>query len=154
MNLFFLDSSAVVKRYGQETGSTWVKHLTNPTSSNLVYLARITAVEVVSALARKARSGGLAAAAAATAIAQFRLELPNLYRTVEISASLITKAMSLAETHTLRGYDAVQLAATLEVNSYRLVLGIPTFTLVSADIALNAAAILEGLSVDDPNAHP
>jgi len=154
VNLLFLDSSALVKRYGQETGSTWIKYLTDPSSGNLIYLARITAVEVVSALARKVQYGGLTAVAAATAIAQFRLELPNLYRTIDISAALITKAMSLAETHTLRGYDAVQLAAALEVNSYRLALGIQSFTLVSADTALNAAAMAEGLAVDDPNAHP
>jgi hypothetical protein len=48
--------------------------------------------------------------------------------------------MNLAETHTLRGYDAVQCAATLVVHTYRQALGMPTLTLVSADDALNNIA--------------
>jgi hypothetical protein len=62
--------------------------------------------------------------------------------------------MSLAETHALRGYDAVQCAAALVVHTYRQVLGMPTLAFVSADGALNTAAVAEGLIVDDPNAHP
>ncbi|MGO9469479.1 MAG: hypothetical protein ACLQIB_44780 [Isosphaeraceae bacterium] len=49
----------------------------------------------------------------------------------------------------MRGYDAVQLAAALQVHSQ-----IPSLTLLSADADLNAAAVAEGLSVDDPNNHP
>ena len=47
------------------------------------------------------------------------------------------------------GYDAVQLAAALEVHSQ-----IPSLTLLSADANLNAAGAAEGLLVDDPNRHP
>jgi uncharacterized protein len=49
----------------------------------------------------------------------------------------------------LRGYDAVQLAAALEIHFQ-----IPSLTLLSAGVDLNAAAAAEGLSVDDPNTHP
>jgi hypothetical protein len=49
----------------------------------------------------------------------------------------------------LRGYDAVQLAAALEVHSHA-----PSLTLLSADAGLNAAGAAEGLAVDDPNNHP
>ena len=62
--------------------------------------------------------------------------------------------MTLAETHAIRGYDAVQLAAALEVHAFCLALGMPAPTLISADVDLNAAATAEGLAVDDPNAHP
>jgi hypothetical protein len=61
--------------------------------------------------------------------------------------------MLLAETHGLRGYDAMQLATALEVNTLRIVSGLPPLTLVSADVELNAAAIAEGLTVEDPNAY-
>jgi uncharacterized protein len=49
----------------------------------------------------------------------------------------------------LRGYDAVQLAAALEIHSQA-----PSLTLISADTGPNAAAMAEGLLVDDPNRHP
>ena len=61
--------------------------------------------------------------------------------------------MALAEAHALRGSDAIQLAAALDVYTDSIVLALP-FALVSADTELNAAAAAEGLTVDDPNAHP
>jgi len=151
--VYFLDSSAVVKRYVSETGTAWILSLTDPVVGNHIHIARITGVEVVSAITRRMHSGSLSTADAATALSDFRYDFSRAYRIVDISASLIVHAMQLAEIHALRGYDAVQLAAALEVNSYRLTLGIPIFTLVSADTALNAAATAEGLTVDDPNDH-
>jgi uncharacterized protein len=61
--------------------------------------------------------------------------------------------MELAETHSLRGYDAVQLAAALMVHNMRQALGLPALELVSADRDLNDAATTEGLTVDNPNTH-
>jgi len=39
-------------------------------------------------------------------------------------------------------------------NDERLAAGAPNLTLISADNALNSAAIAEGLAVDNPNHHP
>jgi hypothetical protein len=60
----------------------------------------------------------------------------------------------LAETHGLRGYDAVQLAAACQINALLIMSGLPPLTFVASDHALNAAATAEGLTVDDPNTHP
>ena len=60
MPVLFLDSSALVKRYVGETGSLWVQRQTDATSQNSLYVVRLTGVEVVSAIARKARAGGTA----------------------------------------------------------------------------------------------
>lgn len=62
--------------------------------------------------------------------------------------------MDISEKHALRGYDAVQLASALEMVTLRSALGLAGLTFVSADGDLNAAAMAEGLNVDDPNAHP
>ncbi len=42
MAAYFLDSSAVMKRYVQETGTVWVRALTASGTGNFFYLARIT----------------------------------------------------------------------------------------------------------------
>lgn len=152
--VYFVDSSALVKRYSNETGTTWVRSLVDPATGNQIFLARITRVEVVSAITRKNRSGGMSAVDAAAAIARLRLHLTNEYATINISSTVIDSAMVLAETHALRGYDAVQLAAALELRADCLAIGIPAPTLISADVDLNLAAIAEGLVADDPNAHP
>jgi hypothetical protein len=61
--------------------------------------------------------------------------------------------MNIAEGHALRGSDAIQLAAAIEANLAAAAVG-EVLTLVSADAELNAAAVAEGLAVDDPNLHP
>lgn len=66
-----------------------------------------------------------------------------------VSAGLVAQAATLARRHALRGYDAVQLAAALEIHATD-----PSLTLLSADAELNTAATAEGLAVEDPNSHP
>jgi hypothetical protein len=41
----------------------------------------------------------------------------------------------------------------LETEKERLAVGLPPLTLLSADTDLNAAAVSEGLTVDNPNNH-
>ena len=153
MAVYFLDSSAVVKRYAQETGSAWIELLTAPQAGHYFYLARITAVEVVAAVARRQRGGAFSAAEAAAALADFADDLAHHYRQVDITSRLITQAIELAKTYALRGYDAMQLAAVLTVHVAREAQGLSWLTLVSADHELNAAAVAEGLLMDDPNLH-
>ena len=45
VNVFFLDTSALVKKYMTETGSTWIETLTDAESDNKIILARVTWVE-------------------------------------------------------------------------------------------------------------
>ncbi len=153
MEVYFFDSCALVKRYVAEAGSAWVSSLIDPTAGNRVFISRITAVEVVSAIARRERIGNLSTAAMDTSLTQFRRELVTIYLPIDVSRRLISLAMSLAEGHALRGYDAVQLATALEVNNMRLASSLSASTLISADATLNAAATQEGLTVDDPNFH-
>jgi predicted nucleic acid-binding protein len=149
----FFDSSGLVKGYVAEIGSAWVSGLIDPSSGHVIHVARITGVELVAAITRRRRGGGVSAAAAAVALADFRADFTGRFRLTEVTEALVTEAMRLAETYALRGYDAVQLAAAVQTNTESLLAGVP-FTLVSADAELNAAALAEGLAVEDPNTHP
>jgi len=151
---YYLDTSALVKRYVSEPGTAWVTGLLAPVARNRIHLAHITAVEVVAAIARRQRAGSLPAATAAALIAQLRRHFATRYRVVEIGPKVITQAVALAERYALRGYDAVQLAAAQQGASRRTARRLSPLTLVSSDAELNAAAALEGLAVDDPNLHP
>jgi len=110
---------------------------------------RITLAETVAAITRRERGGSISPQDAATALADFQLDFDRQYRVVEVSAGLVAQAATPARRHALRGYDAVQLAAVLEIHATD-----PSLTLLSADAELNAAALAEGLTVDDPNLHP
>jgi predicted nucleic acid-binding protein len=150
---YFFDSSAIVKRYVNEVGTVWVTSLIEPTAGNEILMARISGVEVVAAIKRRERIGTTSFPNAQVAITGFRRDFAVFFTILEISVSLISEAMSLAERHDLRGYDAVQLAAALEVHRRRTVLGLSPSVLVSADESLNEAGFAEGLMVDDPNRH-
>jgi uncharacterized protein len=146
--VYFLDTSAAVKRYVLEPGSAWTRNLTDPAAGHFLYIARITDVEMTSAIARR-RQSTPTLTQAASALNRFRQDFAQQYRIVEITIPLLRQASQLADTHVLRAYDAVQLAAALDI--YQLD---PSLTLVSADADLNAAATAEGLAVEDPNTHP
>ena len=153
MATYFCDTSALAKRYVTETGSAWLTATIDPKVGNYVFIARITFVEVVSAISRKERGGHISATDATTAKKQFETDYSGEFVSVEITETLILEAAKLAEKHALRGYEAVQLAASLETQAKRAVRGLPPLTLLSADTDLNDAAIAEGLTVDDPNNH-
>lgn len=151
---YFFDSSALVKLYVAETGSTWVSALAEPSAAHHIFIARISAVELASAVARRERAGHLTRSEAVLARSQFDADLAYLFRVVEISKSLLTQAMTHAEVHFLRAYDAVQLSAALVLATERAARGMSPITLISADAALNGAAVAEGLRAENPNLHP
>jgi predicted nucleic acid-binding protein len=154
LSAYFFDSSALVKRYVSEIGTTWVASVIDAPANNHIHVARITGVEVTSAITRRTRSSSLSRVDATAALSLFRYEFSNNFTVTEISPGLVTRAMQLAETYALRGYDAVQLAAALDVQSYLSSLTKSGLTMISADVELNTAAAAEGLITEDPNAHP
>lgn len=153
MGIYSLDTSAVVKRYVSEKGSVWINALCDPASGNSLHIASITAVEVVSALARRHRKGDIDQAGFDTLVERFQFDLRTQYEVVEIGPALIAEAMRYATIHALRGYDAVQLAALSSVQATLTKKQLPLSTLVAADHGLLTAAIAEGFNVDDPNNH-
>jgi predicted nucleic acid-binding protein len=146
---YYLDTSTVLKRYVVETGTAWVQAVAAPAARHSLFTARITLAETVAAITRRERGGTITPHDAATALADFQFDFARQYRIVEVSAGLVAQAATLARRHALRGYDAVQLAAVLEIHAAD-----SSLTLLSADADLNAAALAEGLMVDDPNSHP
>jgi uncharacterized protein len=90
----------------------------------------------------------------AKALTRFRRTFNQNLLKIELSSRLIDDAARLAENYALRAYDAIQLAAALEIHTERQRVKASILTLVSADDTLNAAASSEGLIVDNPNLHP
>lgn len=72
MAVYFFDSSALVKRFARETGTAWVINLFKPASGNRIYIARITYVEVVSAIVRRVKGNSLRPFDGAKALTRFR----------------------------------------------------------------------------------
>jgi predicted nucleic acid-binding protein len=75
---YYVDSSALVKRYVEEAGSRWVRALMAPAAGNTFLLARVTGVEVVSALVRHVPA--LTAPGLARGIGKFQWHLRRRFR--------------------------------------------------------------------------
>jgi hypothetical protein len=151
---FFLDTSAIVKRYSPEAGSGWIKAITDTIAGHDITLAEITLAEVAAAFAAKARApGGITIEERDQALADFLRDCDEHYDLLSISREVIDLAVSLTQRHKLRGYDAVQLAGALIVNTELLAEGLPSLTFVSADEDLVDAAEAEGLLTENPNLH-
>ena len=153
MAVYYLDTSALAKRYVQEVGTAWVLELTDPVSGHDIYVVRITGPEMVAAFFRKVRTGEATLVDASRAVDNFKADFGNQYQIVEVTAGLADRAMVLAQRHALRGYDAVQLAAAFELHTLRNTMRLRPLTFISADTNLIRAAELERLIADDPNNH-
>ncbi len=135
---YFLDASALVKRYVAEPGSERVRSLSKGRSQLIV--SRLTAVEVPAAIWKRTRSGHVSAAGARKIVAQLALDLAQM-AIVEPRAATIDLAAELVERHPLRAYDAVQLASAVR---WTRETGLAT-CFVCADRNLASAAAMEGL---------
>jgi predicted nucleic acid-binding protein len=89
-----------------------------PSAKNRLYAVKITEVEVCTALTRKRKGLKMTAAGATKSINRFRRNFAARFVKSDTTDSLLNEAVRLSDLHTLRGYDAVQLAAALEANVF------------------------------------
>jgi predicted nucleic acid-binding protein len=92
---YFVDSSALVKRYVLETGTSWVRRLTRRNPSTVIYIAHITAVEVTCAVARRRKGKTLTLPHASSIGRRFRQHLDARYTVIEVTPELLDEAMRL-----------------------------------------------------------
>jgi predicted nucleic acid-binding protein len=137
----FVDASALVKRYVRETGSARVQSLLR---SDDIAVSRLSAVEVVSAIARLSRDGAIAIPTRDRLVRAYITDLAA-WHVVEITAELVDTGQQLLLRHPLRAGDAIQLAAAILLQR---ALGPDLTAFVAADSRLTTAALAEGLTVE------
>lgn len=146
MAIYYVDTSALLKRYVVENGSTWVRAALHAPEADIV-VSQLTLVEGVAALTRRAKGGAFRPGDAARVIQQLKTDFQQQFLVINVNTQLIEKAVDLAQQRALRGYDALQLATALTV---RALVAPEEVTFVAADDELNAAAVLEGLPSINP----
>ena len=150
---YFFDSSALVKAYIAEAGTHWVRTILDD-PQHRISISALAEVEVISALTRRFKEGDLTQLEVDQACDELSQDCATDF-VVDVTGQILEAAVSNARNYSLRAYDAVQLASAIAVRTALLVTqgNVPDFTLVSADHALNDAAGLEGLRVEDPNVY-
>lgn len=154
MSDFYLDTSAIVKRYVPEVGSSWVRQICDPSTGNHVCTSAITKVEFASAVCRRCREGHVTVMDRDSLINGFLAHCAGQYGVVNVTAAQLSLAMDVMKRQPLRAYDAMQLAAAIALSTSLTAASLPPLTFLSADSQLVTAAAAEGLNTDDPNAHP
>ncbi|MEO7911181.1 MAG: type II toxin-antitoxin system VapC family toxin [Roseiflexaceae bacterium] len=153
MPSFYADSSVLIKRHIREVGTDWVQALADPAIGNAITTARVSIVEVWSALNRRAREGNLAPSDYTRSTVDFAALSATEYTLIDLTAGIATRAQALLERHPLRAYDAVQLASALFANDLLIAMEQPALTFLCADDRLLNAAQAEGLAIDNPNSY-
>ncbi len=104
----YLDTSALVKIYVAEEGSTIVKENINLVT--LVATSKVAYPEARAAFARAKREGILTDESYRKVIDNFNAEWPSYYN-LELTDRICYLAGTLAEKHSLRGFDSIHLAS-------------------------------------------
>jgi predicted nucleic acid-binding protein len=108
--IVYFDTSALVKGYVQEAGSSEVLEVLD-NEGNSFGSAVVTQVEMASAIQRAIQAIGVSTLPAKTW--QDFLDDWSGFNLIEISPVLIERACRAAWEHKLRGYDSLHLAAAL-----------------------------------------
>jgi predicted nucleic acid-binding protein len=151
MSTYFLDTSAIVKRYIIEQGQTWILSLCDPAKGHDLYISQAALVEVVATICRRAREQSISIAERDRLISVFRQDSRSSYYIWPVTADLYDAAGDLCRLHRLRAYDAIQLACVLALRQYTLVNQAPAPIFVCADRGLLDIAGVEGLLAENPN---
>jgi predicted nucleic acid-binding protein len=139
--ILYLDTSSLVKLYVDEEHSELVREWA--TAATKIATSRVARPETLSALARRAQRGDLAAGSFALVSRAFESAWSDFIR-LDLDEEL---AGRLAIRHLLRGFDAIHLAAACELRdsiSPRAVL------FSSFDLPLLRAARAEGIDCLTP----
>jgi predicted nucleic acid-binding protein len=95
LTIYFVDTSALVKRCVNETGSAWVVSWIAVEAGNVIVISELAIVEIFSAFARRVREGSLTAATANVLRANFLLHVEKEYVVTTLDSQLLIHARDL-----------------------------------------------------------
>src|SRR5207245_549470 len=114
MALYYCDTSALIKYYVPQPGSTWVCQLLDaqdPVSAqslHIIFVAEVVRVEVAAGLAVIERVGRIRPAVRVRAYQRFTSDLTHRYAIIPVTTEDFTTAADLTQRYPLKAYDAVQ----------------------------------------------
>ncbi|MFL6215136.1 MAG: type II toxin-antitoxin system VapC family toxin [Blastocatellia bacterium] len=146
--IWFVDTSALIKRYLRETGSKWLRE---EIVHHRVLISQLTPIEVLASIGRRRQQGTLSPFAFLQARRIFINHINDpQYQILNVSSAIVNEAMRLTFRQSLRAYDAVQLATALKTLATQ---GYKQLVFLTADAQLERVARAEGLQTDNPLDH-
>jgi hypothetical protein len=116
MAVYYLETSALVKRYKTEKGSDVIEELFNGTKGNEGFATSLfTVLEVTATITRLFRGGVLDESPYITIMSRFLRDIRDLV-VLPVENELILESIEVARGHYLKAGDAVQIASALQVS--------------------------------------
>ncbi len=144
--MIYLDTSAFVKKYFQESGTQFIRQmLADLGTSGTFGTSKITYAEVCATFARKRRENPRDHRSHLKGFQSFQEDWKHL-AVVELADELLPVIRTLTEQYPLRGADAIHLASALWLGRVLH----DEITFVAADVNLLNAAQREKLKVINP----
>jgi predicted nucleic acid-binding protein len=151
MNHFYLDASALAKRYVLEIGTPLVNHLFDSAPKARMIALVLALGEVVSILVRRRNSGRIPDHAYRQALVEFSSEVIDDvdFSLHSVPDDLVRTSLPLIERHSLNATDALILRSALDVAQSLRAAG-DDLVMISSDIRLVSAAQASGLIAWNP----
>lgn len=150
MVYFYLDSSALIKRYSQEEGTLLVNALFSRLPLSQITCSTLNILEVVSILVRKRNDGRLSEKLFNQMMIELKAEIidePH-FRTAAIADEQLVSSLGLIVSHNLNASDALILRSALEL--FQSLEKNDVLVLCSSDKRLVRAARVERIATFDP----
>jgi predicted nucleic acid-binding protein len=150
-NSFYLDASALAKRYAPEKGFTQVNAILDIVPRHRIRVLNIGTGEVMSILVRKRNAGIISIAEFQQAVASFKAEIVHAgtVARMPVTSRLVTSSFPLIVAHSINSTDALILKSALAI-ARRLRRAGDDLVLVASDQRLLRAAQAESLTTFNP----
>lgn len=151
MHYFFLDASALGKRYVVEIGTPLINHLFDTVSKTRMLALLLGVGEIVSILVRRRNAGQISEKAFQQAMAEFRAEVIDApdFSLQSVTDDWILASLPLIEQHALNATDAIILRCALQVAD-TLRQTDDDLVMITSDVRLVRAAQRTGLITWNP----
>ena len=140
MIFYYLDASAWLKRYYQETGTRWVQRLF--ANGETLTCASLGVVEVTATLARKAKAREISRKQLTQKVRELDEDWSRFIQ-IHLSVEAVAQAREVARQRALRGADAIHLASALVLRS-RFVEAEDQLVLVVSDPPIEGSRAISG----------
>jgi predicted nucleic acid-binding protein len=154
MRYYYADSSALLKRHVNGSGSKWLRRIVVPSSGNLILTSQLSLIEIYSALNRRVREASVSQSAYSRITRRIEARWKSQYEIIVFSDVAEKEAKRLLESYPLRAYDAVQLASAIIARDALRKYGSRNMIFLAADNRLLTVAQAENFSTANPNDHP
>ncbi len=142
MKFYFLDTSALVKRYHSEKGTDKIDKIFSQ-DDRVIVISSISITEMVSALNRKKEDKTILKEDLKIALSKFFHDAIKDFLIIELDGEHIKGSIMLVLKRNIRTLDALQLAVAIGVKELKV-------TFVCADKKLVSVAEKEGLQTINP----